>query len=202
MNEEGHSDLPFSVLNNVILENIYNMLMVNLFGAPGAGKSTGAAYIFSQLKIRDVNAELVTEFAKDKTWERNKKALENQMYMFGKQLFRITRCQDDVDVIITDSPLLLNTIYNHNPILGEEFNNLVFKIFNSYNNLNYYIKRVKKYNPLGRNQTEEESDQIADKVLKMLNDREVKFISVEGQLNNYSQIVEDVMEVLNGKERF
>lgn len=178
------------------------MLMVNLFGAPGAGKSTGAAYIFSQLKIRNVNAELVTEFAKDKTWERNKKALENQMYMFGKQLFRITRCQDDVDVIITDSPLLLNIIYNHNPILGEEFNNLVFKIFNSYNNLNYYIKRVKKYNPLGRNQTEEESDQIADKVLKMLNDREVKFISVEGQLNNYSQIVEDVMEVLNGKERF
>ena len=178
------------------------MLMVNLFGAPGAGKSTGAAYIFSQLKIRDVNAELVTEFAKDKTWERNKKALENQIYMFGKQLFRITRCQDDVDVIITDSPLLLNTIYNHNPILGEEFNNLVFKIFNSYNNLNYYIKRVKKYNPSGRNQTEEESDQIADKVLKMLNDREVKFTSVEGQLNNYSQIVEDVMEVLNGKERF
>lgn len=178
------------------------MLMVNLFGAPGAGKSTGAAYIFSQLKIRDVNAELVTEFAKDKTWERNKKALENQMYMFGKQLFRITRCQDDVDVIITDSPLLLNTIYNHNPILGEEFNNLVFKIFNSYNNLNYYIKRVKKYNSSGRNQTEEESDQIADKVLKMLNDREVKFTSVEGQLNNYSQIVEDVMEVLNGKERF
>ena len=178
------------------------MLIVNLFGAPGAGKSTGAAYIFSQLKIRDVNAELVTEFAKDKTWERNKKALENQMYMFGKQLFRITRCQDDVDVIITDSPLLLNTIYNHNPILGEEFNNLVFKIFNSYNNLNYYIKRVKKYNPSGRNQTEEESDQIADKVLKMLNDREVKFTSVEGQLNNYSQIVEDVMEVLNGKERF
>ena len=178
------------------------MLMVNLFGAPGAGKSTGAAYIFSQLKIRDVNAELVTEFAKDKTWERNKKALENQMYMFGKQLFRITRCQDDVDVIITDSPLLLNTIYNHNPILGEEFNNLVFKIFNSYNNLNYYIKRVKKYNPLGRNQTEEESDQIADKVLKMLNDRKVEFTSVEGQLNNYSQIVEDVMEVLNVKERF
>ena len=27
------------------------MLVVNLFGAPGSGKSTGAAYIFSQLKI-------------------------------------------------------------------------------------------------------------------------------------------------------
>ena len=45
------------------------MLVVNLFGAPGAGKSTGAAYIFSQLKMAGINAELVTEFAKDKVWE-------------------------------------------------------------------------------------------------------------------------------------
>ena len=35
------------------------MLVVNLFGAPGAGKSTGAAYIFSQLKMAGIIAELV-----------------------------------------------------------------------------------------------------------------------------------------------
>ena len=39
------------------------MIVVNLFGVPGAGKSTGAAYIFSQLKINGINAELITEFA-------------------------------------------------------------------------------------------------------------------------------------------
>ena len=42
------------------------MLLVNLFGTPSAGKSTGAAYIFSQLKLKGINAELVTEFVKDK----------------------------------------------------------------------------------------------------------------------------------------
>lgn len=42
------------------------MYVINLFGQPGAGKSTGAAYIFSQLKLRGINAELVTKFAKDK----------------------------------------------------------------------------------------------------------------------------------------
>lgn len=52
--------------------------------APGAGKSTGAAYIFSELKQRGVNAELVTEFAKDKTWEGNTLALSCQEYVFGK----------------------------------------------------------------------------------------------------------------------
>jgi len=38
-------------------------IVINLFGVPSAGKSTGAAYIFSQLKMAGVNAELVTEFA-------------------------------------------------------------------------------------------------------------------------------------------
>lgn len=46
-------------------------IVVNLFGAPGAGKSTGAAYIFALLKMAGVEAELVTEFAKDKVWEGN-----------------------------------------------------------------------------------------------------------------------------------
>lgn len=46
-----------------------NTLIVNLFGAPGTGKSTGAAYIFSKLKMAGVDAEYVTEFAKDKVWD-------------------------------------------------------------------------------------------------------------------------------------
>ena len=49
----------------------------SLFGAPGAGKSTGAAYIFSQLKMAGINAELVTEFAKDKVWEESKAVFQN-----------------------------------------------------------------------------------------------------------------------------
>ena len=35
------------------------MIVVNLFGVPGAGKSTGAAYVFSKLKMQGINAELV-----------------------------------------------------------------------------------------------------------------------------------------------
>ena len=53
-------------------------LVVNLAGAPGAGKSTGAAYIFTRLKQLGVNCELVGEFAKDKTWEHNMLALSCQ----------------------------------------------------------------------------------------------------------------------------
>lgn len=49
-----------------VIETAPKTLVVNLFGTPVAGKSTGAAYIFSELKMRGINAELVTGFAKDK----------------------------------------------------------------------------------------------------------------------------------------
>lgn len=97
-------------------------LIVNLFGVPGAGKSTGAAYIFSRLKMLGVNAELVTEFAKDKVWENNEEVFNNQAYIFGKQSFKISRCANKVDVVITDSPLPLSVFYNNDSLLTENFN--------------------------------------------------------------------------------
>ena len=172
------------------------MILVNLYGAPGAGKSPGAAYIFSQLKMRGINAELVTEFAKDKVWEESKEVFNNQAYIFGKQYFRISRCADKVDVIITDSPLLLSTIYNDNPILGEEFNNVVRNVANSYDSINYYITRVKEYNPKGRFQSEEESDAIADRVKDMLDYEGVEYIEKPGSKASYDEIYEEVLETV------
>lgn len=59
-------------------------IVVNLFGSPCAGKSLGASYIFSLLKIAGVNCELVTEFAKDLVWDNNRDGLNCQEYVFGK----------------------------------------------------------------------------------------------------------------------
>jgi len=171
------------------------MIIVNLFGAPGSGKSTGAAYIFSQLKMLGVDAELVIEFAKDKVWENNTEVLNNQTYVFGKQHFRISRCADKVDVIVTDSPLLLSAIYNHSELLGEEFNDLVAKIFKSYTSVNYFISRSKPYNPNGRLQTEKESDGIADEIKTLLGRYDVKYTEVSGNTVGYDKIVEDVYRI-------
>lgn len=171
-------------------------MIINLFGAPGSGKSTGAAYIFSQLKMLGVDAELVTEFAKDKVWENNTEVLNNQTYVFGKQHFRISRCADKVDVIVTDSPLLLSALYNNSELLGEDFNDLVAKIFKSYNSINYFISRSKSYNPNGRLQTEKESDELADKIKELLNKYDVKFTEISGNTNGYDKIVDDVCHEL------
>lgn len=172
------------------------MLIINLFGAPGAGKSTGAAYIFSKLKMLGVNAELVTEFAKDKVWENNTEVLSNQTYVFGKQHFRISRCANKVDVIVTDSPLLLSALYNKSDLLGEEFNDLVAKIFKSYNSVNYFIERDKPYNPKGRLQTEKESDYFAEKIKDMLAKYDIQYENRRGSLSAYDKIVEDIYSQL------
>lgn len=169
-------------------------IVVNLFGGPGSGKSTGAALVFSNLKMNGINCELVTEYAKDKTWEHNMQALSNQAYVFGKQFYRISRCEDQVDVIITDSPILLSTIYNHDPRLGETFNQMVLDVFNSYDNLNYLLLRTKPYNPVGRNQTEAESDAIREEIEKMLVSNSVDFSHATGDFDGYSAIIREVLD--------
>lgn len=171
-------------------------IVVNLFGAPGAGKSTGAADIFSRLKKIGINAELVAEFAKDKTWEHNNKALSVQEYVFGKQSYRLARCRDDVDVIVTDSPLPLSIIYNHNPALDDNFERTVINVFDTYENINYYINRVKPYNPKGRNQTEAESDALNTPIKKLLCKYNISFTEINGDDDGYTRVAQDVLNKL------
>lgn len=169
----------------------------NLFGSPGSGKSTMAALVFSRLKMLNINCELVTEFAKDKTWERNFSALSNQVYVFAKQYFRMDRCADQVDVIITDSPLALSPYYNKDPDIHKPLCELAVRIANKFNNLNYFIKRVKKYNPIGRNQTEAESDKIAIDLKNMLKDYDIPYTEVNGDLMSADIIVNDILKIIN-----
>ena len=173
-------------------------LVINLFGAPGAGKSTGAAIVFAELKKRGVNAEFVTEFAKDKTWEGNAMALGCQEYVFGKQSYRLARCRADVDVIVTDSPLPLSLLYVSDPaLLGDNaFQKVVMNVFNSYNNLNYYVRRVKPYNPKGRNQTEAESDALAAPLKKLINENDISCVEIDGDDEGYAAVVKEVAEWL------
>lgn len=173
------------------------MIVVNLYGAPGAGKSTGAAYVFSMLKMSGINAELITEYAKDMAWENNTTAIDNQAYIFGQQYYKTTRCEDKVDVIITDSPILLSALYNHSQVLGEEFNNTVARVAKSYKTLDYMILRDKPYNPVGRFQTEEESDAMSKRIEELLDRYQIKYKKIRGTPNEYTSVVIDVMRELS-----
>ena len=143
------------------------MIVVNLFGGPGCGKSTTAAWLFSELKKRKISCEYITEFAKDLTWEENKVALNCQEYVFGNQSYRMARIQNKVDVLITDSPLPLSIIYNKT-LKEPEFSTLVWETFNKYNNVNFLLSRGDIYDNIGRNETHEEAVQIDGQIFNLL----------------------------------
>lgn len=167
--------------------------IINLYGAPGSGKSTGAAYIFSKLKLKNINCELVTEYAKDKVYEGSTEVFKNQVYIFGKQYFRIFKLLDKVDYIITDSPLSLSLMYNQQEFIEDELGALVSKIYNSMNNMNYLVKRVKPYNPSGRFQDENASDIIAQGFEQWLKINEIDFKCIDGNEIGYDSIIKDVI---------
>lgn len=170
-------------------------IIVNLFGAPGSGKSTGASYIFSMLKLKGVNAEIATEFAKEKVWEENSCVFKCQPYIFGKQVYRLVRLMDKVDVVITDSPILLCAYYGKKDV--PSFTWAVEDTFNGYNNKNYFILRDKPYNPKGRFQTEEESNKVSEDLKDYLYKGNVSYKTVKGNIEGYNSIVDDIMEILN-----
>ena len=173
-------------------------IVVNLFGAPGSGKSTGAAHIFSRLKRSGVKAELVTEFAKDEVWEQNATALDNQEFIFGTQSLRQSRLNGKVDVIVTDSPLLLTMIYGHSPHQGY-LNALALSVFNEYENMNYFVERCKPYENSGRLQTEVEAANLVYEICQMLTYNKVPFKNVDGTTDGYDDIFYEVLDVVKKK---
>lgn len=85
--------------------------IINLYGGPGTGKSTSAAYLYHQLKIRHINAELVREYVKEWAWDNRKISMYDQIYFLGKQSRKESMLYGKVDWIVTDCPVFMGAFY-------------------------------------------------------------------------------------------
>jgi len=180
-------------------------LYINLFGGPGVSKSSTAALLFARLKFSGENAELITEYAKDKTWEEDHDDPEDiqispaklcQPYTTGKQLFRQFRVKGKVDYAITDSPLLTGIFYGGFGT-GLNWELSVVEQFNLFTNLNILLVRSPqdhKYNPKGRTQTEEEAKEIDKKAENLLKNYNIPYHKVVVYKDGIH--VEEILELI------
>ena len=155
--------------------------VINFYGGPGAGKSTIAAGVFAELKLQGVNCEYVQEYAKDKAWEFGTnhlgvpKVFQAQEYIFGHQHFRLRRCSQDVDVIVTDSPLFLGLIYMAADFPIPSLRMAIREAYDMYDNLNIFLERNNPYNTRGRFQTEDEAKELDARIKGMLDVQQVEY---------------------------
>lgn len=160
-----------------------NPIVVNLFGGPGCGKSTVAAGLFYKLKCDGFyDCELVTEVAKDIIWSGAPHQLANQPYVFGEQYFRLWRLIGKVDVIITDSPILLSV--NYDVTKTQEFEDLCLAKFREFNNHNFYLTRTDYQQPFVLN------GRVNDLESSLIKDKEIR-----DTLNKHKVIT----SIINGK---
>lgn len=156
------------------------MKVVNLFAGPGAGKSTTATGVFYTLKGKyNINCEYVSEYAKDLAWENNTTLIADQLHVTSNQNRGLERLRGKVDFAITDSPLLLSIHYSTNYFL-KSFENMVTELFNSYDNINFFINRKKEYNPIGRFQTLEQAIQADHDIKNLMIRKKVPFVEIDG----------------------
>jgi hypothetical protein len=169
-------------------------LVVNLLGGPGSGKSSIRGGLFHDLKFKGIDCEEATEYAKDLTWRKSQFSLNNQIHVFGEQHHRIWSLLGQVEVVITDSPLLLTPIYDKRE--SDTLRRLALEEFNSMWNYNVLVIRKKAYNPNGRNQSEEEAKAIDMKIADFLLDNKIPFETTDGDFGGKYKIFCQVLKLL------
>ncbi len=154
------------------------MRVINLFGAPGSGKSTLRAGLFYEMKMAGYNVEEVTEYAKDMVWEERFNIFNDQIYILGKQNRRLLRLTNKVDYVLTDSPIIMGIAYMVNTPYDATLRQLIAEVFKSYDNFNVFINRSHEYQNVGRNQTADESDILAEQIKELMKEFDIPFIEV------------------------
>ncbi len=171
------------------------MKVINFFGAPGVGKSTIAMELTAMLKKSRVDAEVSLEFVKEYIHTGNDNLLAYQNYIFAQQerQLRILLDSKEAEFAITDAPLLHSVFYapKNYPIY---FKDLVFEIFNSYDNVNYLIKRRHPYSFNGRIHNEEKSNLISQQLPAFLMNHNITYTEIYSDDDIREKILEPLLE--------
>lgn len=171
------------------------MICINLYGGPGCGKSTLAAFIFHKLKSKGLNVELIQEFAKVLTYEKSN-SLSDQLYVLSSQhnsIYLAKRAK--VDIVVLDSPLLLSSVYSE--FYNYEYDKVISIVsdflYKQYSNIDIFVEsNYSDYFPIGRNENIEDAILINSKIKKMLD-----YDFIHNRYNNLDIFIENLVKKIH-----
>ena len=108
--------------------------------------------------------------------------------------------KDNVQVIITDSPLFFSSVYDETKC--KALKQLIMKEYNGYKNLTYLLKRseVVPYEQEGRYQDLEGAKKVDRKVKKFMEKNDIKFKTLKGiDADSLEVIVKDALKSIRKK---
>lgn len=171
------------------------MLVINLWGAPGSGKSTTAHGLTFLLNINKWRTEYTSEYAKELVWDRRFDLLKNQNHVFEQQNLRLQRMLDHhMDAVITDSPLPLSVIYQP-PGYLEGFESLVMDQFHRYNNINIFLTRKHSFEAIGRVHNERDSIELDTKIRHFLAQHQIPYMDFDANPKTPQAIFDYLIQI-------
>ena len=184
------------------LSHMRRTVVVNMFGGPGAGKTTAAHEITAALKKEGFVVEFVPEYAKELCWTRNdphapederRRAetllngrLMNQQAIWQEQNRRVESLVGRCDFVVTDSPALLSCMYvrDYRDAPGarkglagavELFKRRWLSSFAAQDNFNLIVERSGPYRQEGRMHTEEQARGVDEATKRYLAENGIPF---------------------------
>jgi len=174
--------------------------IINLYGGPGAGKSTSAAYYYYLLKTQGTNVELVREYVKDWAWEKRNITTYDQIYFLGKQVRRESMLYGKVNYVVTDSPVMMNLYYAQrycSVSLAEGVRAATLSFYrqaadDGHRHVHVLLDRNKPYASEGRYQTEIEAKEIDGGVKRLLDDLKISYLTSTPDEAELSKLLEKI----------
>jgi len=174
-------------------------LVINILGGPGVGKTTIASQLFAVMKCLGKDVELVSEFAKELVWEKRNEAFNDRLYMHAEQNHRLMMMNGALDFIITDSPLILTSVYNRyylDDVHSKEYNQMIDTVtsqtWNLYDNITFYLERDVHYDTNGRRESLKEACEIDEKIKQYLFDNKIPYIDIKDRNTAVDQIIDEL----------
>jgi nicotinamide riboside kinase len=158
--------------------------IISLYGGPGVGKSTLSAEIFVKLKRASRSTELVREYVKDWAWEGRKIDKFDQLHISGEQSKKESILYGKVEVIVTDSPILLGAFYEQHYQDRSIILPSVMEFTKYTDELgivrhNFLLTRKKKYVTEGRYESEDQARMIDVDLARFLTANGVNYTTMD-----------------------